>query len=693
MKRTDRAPRATAASAVAPALLEEAGRALAAHSPDGIVILTDPGVWNVAFANDVAATLLGTDAVRAGSAFLERFPTTTRSLVERALDAAQHSRTAKDIAIPHEKDDAVLEMRIVALSGGAVVHFRDTSVLALRERQQAAAAAIGLRAISGETLESLFEYAVERVQAALLVDFAYVIELGESQLVVRAHVGRDDVDPVGRTREAEGSIVAYTVETGQPVVTADFDAERRYRIPAAATEVQARSAAAVPIRGKENGFGAIVVMNRARHEFRPEDVAFLQTTANVLAAAVDRAAERNSAEEALRRSEEQLHQAVKMEAVGRLAGGIAHDFNNLLTAIRGYTDLIIAGLEPSSAMRADLTEIQVATERAASLTQQLLAFSRRQVLRPDRIDLRGALHDLERMVRRVIGEDVVLRVTANGTRPVLVDRSQIEQVIINLVINARDAMPHGGSLTIETQDHDVLVQGTRGTPPPGRYVLIRVSDTGSGISPDVIDRIFEPFFTTKGAGKGTGLGLSTAYGTIKQSGGFIYVHSTVGVGTSFTIYLPEASDSAAAAGKAKTGSSRASPGGGETVLVVEDADSVRQVVRRSLTKLGYRVLEASNGIEAIGIAEEHGPRIDLLLSDVVMPQMGGRELVDRIHGLGLTPKILLMSGYVDDAVLRGGGFPSDAAFIEKPFTAEAIGRKVRDILDAGAATPRQPTSQ
>ena len=708
-------------------------------------------------------------------------------------------------------------MRFVGITDAVAVHFRDISVLALRERQQAAAAALGLRAISSVPLDELFTYAVELVQSALVVDFVYVVQLrNDRELVVRAHIGRTDINPVGRVVEAERSIASYVIRTAQPVVTADFARENRYTPPPAVHEADARSAAAVPIRGRHGAFGSLVVMNRATHEFRPEDIAFLQTAANVLAAAVDRATDRTAlshqeelfraitefgrdliviineggtmtyispsgarllgqdalkllgrpllelihpddreraaaaltevarkakslhpvmarvhvkddrwmtlegtgynmldhpavngivvnardvtervtAEEALRYSEEQLHQALKMEAVGRLAGGIAHDFNNLLTAIRGYSDMIASGLRPADPLRADVEEIQRASDRAAALTHQLLAFSRRQVLRPDRLELSSVVRDLERMVRRLIGEDIDLTVDCDAaTRTVLVDRGQIEQVILNLVINARDAMPSGGSLTIEATDCDVTAatEIREGSPPLGRYALIRVEDSGVGMTTEILERVFEPFFTTKGPGKGTGLGLSTAYGIVKQSGGFIEATSVEGAGSTFRIYLPEAAASQAgdASPLALTAPSSVH-GGGETILLVEDADAVRQVVRRALTKMGYRVLEASNGPQAIGVAIEHRHDIDLVLSDFVMPHMGGRELIDRIHGLGLNPKILIMSGYIDDALLRGGGFPPGAAFIEKPFTAEVIGRKVRDVLD-GVLTHATPT--
>ena len=564
----------------------------------------------------------------------------------------------------------------------------------LRHGQQTAAAELGLRAIAGVPLDELYSDAVELVRDAMGADFVYVVQLrDDGQIVVRAHVGRTDMDPVGRVVDGKDSIADYVIRTAEAVVTPDYEHEDRYVAPPVVREAAARSAAAVPVHGRRGPFGSLVVMNRAVHQFQPDDLAFLQTCANVLAAAVDRAvdgAALRETREALSRSQEQLNQAVKMEAVGRLAGGIAHDFNNLLTAIRGYSDLVAAGLPPGDPLRSDIQEIQRAADRAANLTQQLLAFSRRQVLRPARIELGLVVRDLESMLRRLIGEDIELAVTCETKRTVLVDRSQIEQVLMNLAVNARDAMPSGGELTIEARDYDVSANAAirEGSPPPGRYVLVRIADSGSGIPPEIMDRIFEPFFTTKGAGKGTGLGLSTAYGIVKQSGGFIEVTSVQGGGTTFRVYFPEADALGGATPASATDHPAEQRSGGETILLVEDADAVRNVVRRALSKMGYHVLEASNGPQAIGVALEHATEIDLLLTDFVMPHMGGRELIDRLHELGLRPRILIMSGYIDDAILRGGGFPPGAAFIEKPFTAERIGRKVREVLDA--PTPSVP---
>jgi signal transduction histidine kinase/ActR/RegA family two-component response regulator len=660
-----------------------------------VVLVTEPGTWRVAFINDAAASMFPGVPPRLDAAFPSHFdPDVARELRE-ALGRCLATGEMADMTAGWKQNPATVEMRLIPADDSVAIHLRDISLLTLHERQQTAAAKLGIQAIAGAPLDVLFADAVERMQEVLLVDFAYVIQLRGHDLVVRAHVGRTDMDPVGRVVEAKDSIAEFVVKTEQPVVTEDFSREDRYAFPPAVREVLARSGAAVPIHGRHGPFGALVVMHRETRRYRPEDIAFLQTVANVLAAAVDRSADGQALKEAqaaLTRSQEQLHQALKMEAVGRLAGGIAHDFNNLLTAIRGYSDMLFSGLRQNDPLRADVTEIQRAADRAAGLTHQLLAFSRRQVLMPTRTDVSQVARDLERMVRRLIGEDIELTVRAEGSRSVLVDRGQFEQVILNMVINARDAMPAGGHLTLEVRDHDVTAAGPvrEGSPPPGRYTLVRVEDSGAGIPAEILDRVFEPFFTTKGPGKGTGLGLSTAYGIVKQSGGFIEVTSVEGAGTTFRIYLPELEGEVAAAAAADLQSDVVRARGGETILLVEDADAVRQVLRRTLQKMGYRVLEASNGPQAIGVALENRNEFDLLLTDFVMPHMGGRELIDRLLELGLRPRILIMSGYIDDALLRGGGFPSGVAFIEKPFTAESIGRKVREVLDGEASQAFAP---
>jgi signal transduction histidine kinase/CheY-like chemotaxis protein len=379
--------------------------------------------------------------------------------------------------------------------------------------------------------------------------------------------------------------------------------------------------------------------------------------------------------------EEQNRQSQKVEAIGQLAGGIAHDFNNLLTAIQGYSELLSTELGPDSPLQADVGEIRRAADRAASLTGQLLAFSRRQILEPRVLDLRTSLRGVESMLRRLISEniDMVIRVTGEEAR-VKVDPGQIEQVILNLAINARDAMPDGGSMLLEVRTatldesyvrHHVSVR-------PGRYVMLSISDTGMGMDPQTQARIFEPFFTTKKTGRGTGLGLSTVYGIVKQSGGNIWVYSEVGRGATFKVYLPRVEDAE------EQPASQAAPkvlAGSETILVVEDEPGVRELVRRVLERYGYRVLLAASPSEAVALIERFADPIQLLMSDVVLPEMSGRALAGQLLLRRPDMRVLYMSGYTDNAIVHHGVLDPDTPFLQKPFTPDALARKVRTMLD------------
>ena len=396
--------------------------------------------------------------------------------------------------------------------------------------------------------------------------------------------------------------------------------------------------------------------------------------------------EQKQAEEALHRSEAQLSQAVKMEAVGRLAGGVAHDFNNILTAIIGYGELLLMNLDQQDPQRQDVQDILVAAERAATLTRQLLAFSRKQVLQPQRLALNRVVANMDKMLRRIIGEDIDL-VTVLGPEPgtVTADPGQIEQVIMNLAVNARDAMPQGGKLTIETADADLDEAYAQNhlEAQPGPYVMLAVSDTGVGLDQEAQARIFEPFFTTKELGKGTGLGLSTVYGIVKQSGGLIWVYSEPGKGTTFKIYLPRLE----AAGDLAAGLSQV-PGkcewGSETVLLVEDEDMVRHVARRILARHGYTVLEAASGDDALAISRENAGPIHLMLTDVVMPGMSGRETADNLKPQRPGMKVLFMSGHTENAIVHHGVLDPGTAFIQKPFKYNVLAQKIREVLDKPA---------
>jgi two-component system, cell cycle sensor histidine kinase and response regulator CckA len=389
------------------------------------------------------------------------------------------------------------------------------------------------------------------------------------------------------------------------------------------------------------------------------------------------------AEEEMRVLEEQFRQSQKMEAVGRLGGGIAHDFNNLLTVIKGYSQLSLLDLKESDPLWGNIQEIQKATQRATDLTRQLLAFSRRQILDLKVLDLNILLRDLDKMLRRIIGEDIELVTLLSGDLGrVKIDPGQIEQVIFNLAVNARDAMPSGGKLLIETTNVELDKEYANAHigVVPGRYVKLSVSDTGIGMSQEVREKVFEPFFTTKDKGKGTGLGLSTVYGIVKQSGGNIWVYSEPGHGTTFKIYLPrveEQLDTFHALDETDY-----SPRGSETVLLVEDEQEVRLLAHRLLSQQGYRVLEATNGVEALHVAQEHGgEKIHLLLTDVVMPQMGGKELADQLKILRPDIKVLYTSGYTDNAVVHQGVLNPGTHFLQKPFSLKTLSHKVREVLD------------
>jgi len=384
-----------------------------------------------------------------------------------------------------------------------------------------------------------------------------------------------------------------------------------------------------------------------------------------------------------KRVEEALRQAQKMEAVGRLAGGVAHDFNNLLTVILGRSQLLLNGVKSESPSRHNVELIQSAAARAAELTQQLLAFSRQQVLAPKVLDLNVILADMEKMLRRLIGEDIdLVAVLDPALGHVRIDPGQLQQVIMNLAVNARDAMPGGGKLTLETANveldetyaaRDVVVR-------PGRYVMLAVSDTGMGMDERTRSRLFEPFFTTKDPGKGTGLGLSTVYGIIKQSDGHIWVYSEVGQGATFKIYLPLVEDAVEQAGVSPSLADL--PRGSETLLLVEDEEGLRELARETLEMQGYTVLPARHGEEALRLSNAHASPIHLLVTDVVMPEMSGRELARHLTEPGSELKVLYMSGYAGEAVVRHGVLDNGNAFLQKPFTLDVLAHKVREVLDA-----------
>lgn len=410
---------------------------------------------------------------------------------------------------------------------------------------------------------------------------------------------------------------------------------------------------------------------------------------NLLIRSMRYAIERHHAAIVMKDLELRLLQSQKMEAVGRLAGGVAHDFNNLLTAILGYCQLLEGSFEAGDNRIDDLNEIEGASKRAAALTGQLLAFSRRQVLAPTVLNLNKTVATMEKMLKRLIGEDLSFSVSLDPKLGnIHADAGQLEQVIMNLAVNARDAMPTGGRISIETanisfsQDspgrHDVI--------PSGDYVMIAVSDTGCGMNSETLSHLFEPFFTTKEQGKGTGLGLSTVFGIVKQSGGFIWVYSEPGQGTAFKIYFPITRESIDLSRDARTLPKTLR--GSETILLAEDDASVRRLLVRTLRQSGYAVLEACNGRDAIRIIEQRGEQIQLILTDIVMPDLGGRGLADYVNLVRPQTRIIFMSGYTDDVIIRHGNLDPGTIFLQKPITSEALLQKIRCTLEAPSMPER-----
>jgi PAS domain S-box-containing protein len=474
---------------------------------------------------------------------------------------------------------------------------------------------------------------------------------------------------------AEGEMI------GQPITMLMAESDRaRYQeaLPAPSADADVAFGHTIELSGvrKDGGvfpseFSLAAVRGR-------QDAAFTAVVRDVT--------ERKQAQELLRQRDEQLRQSQKMEAIGRLAGGVAHDFNNLLMAIRGYSELLIQQIEESDSRRGDAEEILKAADRAAGLTRQLLAFSRRQVISQQAVALDQVVGEMKDMLQRLIGEQVQLEVELwPGLAPALADRTQMEQIIVNLVVNARDAMPAGGTVLIELRNIELDQIGIAAHPglAPGGYIEMAISDSGTGMDAETASRIFEPFFTTKEGGKGTGLGLATVYGIVQQSGGSIEVQSQLGHGTTFYVYLPCATELVQPAAPAP----EAPSGGSEIILLVEDDDRVRVLVSSMLKKHGYTVLLASQADQALEIAARHQGRIHLLLTDVVMPGMSGRELSERLSMARPETTVLYMSGYSDDAVLHHGVKSAGAHFIQKPFSIEGLARKVRETLAGPSDTP------
>jgi len=466
---------------------------------------------------------------------------------------------------------------------------------------------------------------------------------------------------------------------GQATWIADVVEDSDFPRSAAAAKVGLHGACAFPIRFRSEILGVVEFLSRSIREPDPDLLAMMLTIGSQIGQFI----ERKRVEKALVESEEQLRQSQKLEAIGQLAGGVAHDFNNLLTAINGYSALARRRVGDDHPISSYLEEISKAGDRASNLTRQLLAFGRKQLLQPLALNLNDVVGDMIKLLKRLIGEDVQL-ITRPGTdlKQIKADPGQLEQVLVNLVVNARDAMPQGGTVTIETANTklDGAYAAAHVGVTPGNYVMLAISDTGTGMDHETQARIFEPFFTTKEKGKGTGLGLSTVYGIVKQSGGNVWVYSELGKGTTFKVYLPQVEEevSALAHPPAELGTER----GSETVLLVEDEELVRKLACELLTGAGYVVIAANGGEEALSLAREHKEPIDLLLTDVVMPKISGKEVAERLSGIHPETKVLFMSGYTDEAIVHHGILDSHIAFIQKPFSEHALAHKIREVLDS-----------
>lgn len=556
----------------------------------------------------------------------------------------------------------------------------------IEEIQVRRAAHIALRADisaalaeSESTLRSLLEKCAEALVQHLDAAFAriWTFNKEENVLELQASAGISaQIDDTSARKPGDVEQIDLVPGEYQPHITNDLQNDPRISDKEWAEREGMVAFADYPLIVEDRLVGMMAIF--ARQKLAEDTLDAMYSIADIISQGI----ERKRAEGALRESEEQLRQSQKLEAIGQLAGGIAHDFNNLLTAINGYSDLTMRHLRAEDPLRRNIEEIKKAGDRAASLTRQLLAFSRKQVLQPKVLDLNTVVSDLEKMLRRLIGEDVDLRtVLKPQLGNVKADPGKIEQVIMNLALNARDAMPHGGKLIIETDNIylDKKYADLHLTATPGYYVMLAVNDTGTGMDEQTQRRIFEPFFTTKEVGKGTGLGLSTVYGIIKQSGGNIWVYSEVGMGTSFKVYLPRIDEGAEDYKRAAQ--TAAVIQGTETILLAEDEDMVRRLACEVLEMYGYRVLEAPSGGSALLICERE-QQIDLLVTDVVMPEMSGRELADRLALLRPEMKVLFMSGYTDSAITHQGILQEGENFIQKPFAPDDFVQKVREVLDS-----------
>jgi len=538
----------------------------------------------------------------------------------------------------------------------------------------------GCEGALSDSTNQLFREVFERVSQGVVVVAVEPCGTGRARASV-LHVNRAVHALLGRDAAASPGCPELPSELQErvaalAVAAAQGEATEREEL-SFKTSNDARLTLDLRVEPLSNGHIAVLLDDATRYRNARDQ---LEREAQRRAAALRREVEeRERAERALAHAEAQLRHAQKMEAIGRLASGVAHDFNNLLSVVISSSDLALLRMQSGDRARAEIEDIRKAGQRAAALTRQLLAFSRQQVLQPRVLSLNDVVHGMERMLSRVLGEDILLAIdVAPELAAVKADPSQVEQVIMNLVVNARDAMPTGGQLRIQTRNASEAPRGAS-APVPGPHVMIAVSDTGVGMDGETVARVFEPFFTTKERGKGTGLGLSTVFGIVKQSGGSIAVHSALGRGATFEVYLP-VTDEIDAPFAVRHDEIAESLKGGETLLLVEDDDQVRALCAKVLRQYGYDVIEAGRPSSAIAAAASYTGAIDLLLTDVVMPEMGGRLLAEHLAAERPRMRVLFMSGYTDDTTMRHGVLESAVSFLQKPFTPHALARSVRDTL-------------
>jgi PAS domain S-box-containing protein len=661
-------------------LLEAVTCGLLVWQPDDLADLTS---LRLLFVNRKADTWLGSGLrSRLGATLVELFPTADPAYAAEILEVAR-SRVPHDFGVVDWTGLGASSMLIQAVPVG------QTAVAVILEGQDALKRAEDATQQANRFLDSIIENipAMVFMKDAEQLKFERFNRAGEELLGMprEALLGKSDYDFFPRAQ------ADFFVEKDRKVLlsgTLDIP-EEPIQTQSGERWLHTRKIPLLDEAGVPRHLLGVSIditdRKRAEDAMRESHAVLEQRVEERTTELKRQIAGRERAESALAHTEEQLRHAQKMEAIGRLAGGVAHDFNNLLSVIQSASSLALGSLGDREEVHADLREIQLAAERAGRLTGQLLAFGRRQLLEARIVDLNEILTGIRQMLIRMIGEDIELcHVSGPTLRKVRVDVGQLEQVILNLVVNARDAMPRGGRLTLETAnvDFDAEYAQTHPDVSAGPHVMLAVSDTGVGMDRTTQERIFEPFFTTKEQGKGTGLGLSTVFGIVKQSGGSIFVYSEPGQGATFKIYLPRA-DEKRVASDARLPAVQP-PVSGETVLVAEDDDQVRAVVRRVLARAGYRVIEARSGGEALALAERHGDAIDLLVTDVVMPEMGGPELGAALKTRRPKLRLLYMSGYTDDSVLRHGILEGEVTFMQKPLTPELLLRKVREALDVKA---------